>query len=205
MPPITPVLRFVNHNGLILAVHQPVARQRRAVKPPARIVKPPVFGNPHLGIFLPLGDLIPFLAAFRCHFQHEIRRLALLRYQVALPRNVGRRIDVERDQQIRIPHAIIGVGVGNQRRRHLAGDNRRFPVAEMVSQRRRIPRVVYGIVGSQFFRRRIRIRPVGKTPDFPFVPFPSPQLRMTNGLGGHIRPRNATAQVGGAAIILHPG
>ena len=62
-------------NRLVLPVHQPVAGQRRAVKPPPG-VKPPVLPDANPRVVPPLHRQIPPPGGLRRNLQRKIRRLA---------------------------------------------------------------------------------------------------------------------------------
>ena len=153
-PPIPPVGGAIDRDRPVLPVHQTVAGQRGLVQIAPRIVKPPVFRHAHFRVIIPLDGFIAAGGAARCHFQHEIRRFPLLRDQIPVTRPVRRRVDAESHQQIGIAHALVIVR-RDQRRRHLAGDDRSFPVAIVFIQRNRIPREIHLIKSSHLIRRRV--------------------------------------------------
>ena len=98
VPPVMPIIRAVYFDGLVLIAHQPVASQMDAVPVAARRVEPPVFGDAHTGIVPALFVLINLAGAIRSHFQHEVRRLALLRDEVAVARDDSCGVGVEGDE-----------------------------------------------------------------------------------------------------------
>ena len=128
-------------NGPVYAVHQRPARQPGGIAPPPVRVKQPVFLHPKAGIVQQLAPFIVSGRSVRCHFQHKIRRLALLADSVpALLQNVFAP-DVESDEQVGNPHPVPPPGDfpgdGN-----LAQHNRSVRVAQMPAQSRLVALVV---------------------------------------------------------------
>ena len=80
MPVKVALSQYQYVNGLICLFHEAVASQRRAVALAAGGVEPPVFGYPEGGVVPALSGVVFLACAFRCYFQHEIGRLALVAY-----------------------------------------------------------------------------------------------------------------------------
>ena len=187
MAPEVPLASPLDGDGIVLFPGQPVSRQVHAVVVASGRVEPPVLGYPEPGVVLAFHSLIDRASACGAHLKHEIRRLALFRYEVAVAGNDQLRPGVQRDEQIRVPDALT-VLAGEQSRRYLAQDYGGFRVSEMRGERTGIPRQIDIMVSSHLFRRR-----VGE-PDH----FPSPEPLGTR-LGGHRRPRGL--RVGSDTII----
>ena len=100
MAPIVAFVCLVDGNRLIDVPRQPVARQGRLVLLPACWVEPPVLSNTHGGVGISLICLVIACRSLRRHPQHEVWRLALLRYQVAVPRGGGLGVHSKGDQQV---------------------------------------------------------------------------------------------------------
>ena len=87
------------------SILQPITGQARTVMLP-RLVEPPVFQNPQPRVVVTLHAGVDVRRAHRRHFQHEVRRLPLLRNDVPVAGFVGRRVDVEGNQQVRIARQL---------------------------------------------------------------------------------------------------
>ena len=86
-------------NRRVDAVLQPVAGQGGFVVLFIfdECVKAPVFGNAHIGVSPSLVGFVAFGSAVGCYFQHEIGRLALLGYGVAIVGFFGLEIRIKGD------------------------------------------------------------------------------------------------------------
>ena len=127
VPPIAVIIHPGDFNGLIFAIHQPVAGQARPIPPAAGRVKTPVFGNAVAGVAAPLVRFIVAGGMDGRHFQHKIRRFPPIRNREPALGDDGLRIHAKSDYQVGDQQAAALVVAPAQRNfaHHQSGIGRR--------------------------------------------------------------------------------
>ena len=137
---------------------QQIAGQPRLVVL-AGFVEPPVFGNAHSGVIPALAAGVDFAGAFGGYFQDEIRRFALLGYDVAVVCAVQLQVGVKGHQQVGVAGAGHAAGDGLAEI-VVAGDQRGFLAAQVLAQGGDEAGVGYLVVAGHIIR--LALRPVGQ-------------------------------------------
>ena len=96
---------FVDGNGFVASVAQRPAGQAFGIPPAPVGVVEPVFGNAEVGVVPPFARFVIVGGAVGCHFQDEVRRLALFQDGIALLIDDAGAADVEGDEQVGDAHA----------------------------------------------------------------------------------------------------
>ena len=100
VPPIAVIVHLDDVDGLIFAIHQPVAGQTRPIALAAGRIKTPVLGNAVAGIAAPLVRFIVAGGMDGRHLQHKIRRFPPIRNREPALGDDRLRVHAKGDDQV---------------------------------------------------------------------------------------------------------
>ena len=101
MSPEHSVVLFVYLKSLVFAVHQRITRKRSIVKAAAGVVEAPILLNAIPSIAIALDGVVSPACAARCHFEHEVGRLADFAYHIAVAGYYTFGVDAESHNAVR--------------------------------------------------------------------------------------------------------